>query len=72
MEGAKECLNHATCLIVELQSVKNNEGAALAPVVISYLRELGWTLFSSKFSDNGPDADYCFMEMDKLQNPRGA
>ena len=25
-EGAKECLNHATCLIVELQSVKYNEG----------------------------------------------
>ncbi len=22
LEGAKECLNHATCLIVELQSVK--------------------------------------------------
>lgn len=72
LEGAKECMNHATCLIVELQHVEYNQGAVLAPVVISYLSELGWTLFSSKFSDNGPDADYCFMKMDKLKNPWAA
>ena len=70
LEGAKECLNHATCLIVELQNVEYNEGAALAPVVISYLRELGRTLFSSKLSDNGPDP-YCSMKMDKLKTRGG-
>ena len=72
LEGAKECMNYATCLIVELQHVEYNQGAVLAPVVISYLSELGWTLFFSKFSDNGPDTDYCFMKMDKLKNPWGA
>ena len=64
--GAIECLNHATYLIVELQNVEYNEGAVLAPVVISYLASIGWTLIVSKFSDNGPDADYCFVQLDKF------
>ena len=66
LKGASECLNHATYLIVELQHVEYNEGAVLARVVITYLAEIGWTLFSAKFSDNGPDADYCFVKLDKF------
>lgn len=65
LKGATECLNHATYLIVELQNVEYNEGAVLAPVVISYLERIGWTLLFPKFSDNGPDADYCFIKTNK-------
>ena len=67
LKAATECLNHATYLIVELQNVEYNEGAVLAPVVISYLAEIGWTLIVAKFSDNGPDADYCFVQLDKFK-----
>ena len=65
LKGATECLNHATYLIVELQNVEYNKGAVLAPVVITYLTTIGWTLLFSKFSDNGPDADYCFVNTSK-------
>ena len=65
LKGATECLNHATYLIVELQNVEYNEGAVLAPVVISHLERTGWTLLFPKFSDNGPDADYCFIKTSK-------
>ena len=71
LKGANECLNHATYLIVELQNVEYNEGAVLAPVVISYLAEIGWTLIVAKFSDNGPDADYCFMRLEKFKQQFG-
>ena len=60
LKGASECLKHATYLIVELQHVEYNKGAVLAPVVIEYLKTKGWVLAVNKFSDNGPDADYCF------------
>ena len=67
LKGATQCLNHATYLTVESQNVEYNEGAVLAPVVISYLAEIGYTLMVSKFSDNGPDADYCFMQIDEFK-----
>ena len=65
LKGATECLNHATYLIVELQNVEYNKGAVLAPVVITYLSTIDWVLLFSKFSDNGPDADYCFVNASK-------
>jgi FkbM family methyltransferase len=66
LKGASECLEHATYLIVELQHVEYNEGANLAPVVIDFLKNIGWVLTDSKFSDNGPDADYCFRNMKNI------
>ena len=65
LKGATECLEHATYLIVELQHVEYNEGANLAPTVIGFLESIGWVLVAGKFSDNGPDADYCFKNFRK-------
>lgn len=65
LKGARNVLSHAKYLIVELQSVHYNRDAPLANVTIDYLEENGWKLIAPKFSDNGPDGDYCFMNLKK-------
>jgi len=60
LKGATETLKHCKYLIVELQDINYNIGAPLANITIKYLEDNGWILISSKFSDNGPDGDYCF------------
>jgi FkbM family methyltransferase len=66
LKGASYTLSHCTYLIVELQDVHYNQGAPLAPVTINYLQNNGWILIASKFSDNGPDGDYCFINFNKM------
>ena len=61
LKGASNALSHARYLIVELQSVHYNRDAPLANVTMDYLEKNGWKLIAPKFSDNGPDADYCFV-----------
>jgi FkbM family methyltransferase len=61
LKGATETLKHAKYLLVELQHVNYNKDAPLANVTIEYLKSLGWECIVEKFSDNGPDADYCFV-----------
>lgn len=61
LKGASNALSHAKYLIVELQSVHYNRDAPLANVTMDYLEKNGWKLIAPKFSDNGPDADYCFV-----------
>lgn len=61
LRGAIKVLSKCKYLIVELQDVYYNEGAPLAHVTIQYLREQGWDCIAHKFSDNGPDGDYCFV-----------
>ena len=76
LKGATKVLSHAKYLIVELQSVHYNKDAPLANVTIDYLEKLGWELIAPKFQDNGPDADYCFVnrklfhELSKKKNVR--
>jgi len=65
LKGATETLKYCKYLIVELQDINYNQGAPLAPITIKYLEDNGWKLISSKFSDNGPDGDYCFMNINK-------
>ena len=60
IKGGLDVINNAKYLIVELQHVQYNRGAPLANEIIHFLNENGWELIASKFSDNGPDADYCF------------
>ena len=60
IKGGLDVINNAKYLIVELQHVQYNRGAPLANETIQFLNENGWELIASKFSDNGPDADYCF------------
>ena len=60
LKGATNVLSNAKVLIVELQNVEYNKGAPLYNVTKSYLESIGWTCLAMKFSDNGPDGDYCF------------
>ena len=68
LKGATECLKHASYLIVELQNVNYNDGAPMANDVIDWLTSVGWVLIVAKFSDNGPDADYCFCRRETFNN----
>ena len=65
LKGATNTLSNCKYLIVELQDINYNQGAPLAPITIKYLEDNGWILISSKFSDNGPDGDYCFININK-------
>ena len=60
IKGASNVLSHTKYLIVELQHVNYNDGAPLYNETITYLESIGWECIAEKFSDNGPDADYCF------------
>jgi FkbM family methyltransferase len=61
LKGADYALSKCKYLIVELQDVQYNLGAPLANVTIEYLKNKGWECIAKKFSDNGPDGDYCFV-----------
>jgi FkbM family methyltransferase len=59
LKGAPRTLAHVKDLILELQSVEYNKGAPLQQHVVDWLLTQGFRLVT-KFSDNGPDADYHF------------
>ena len=61
IKGSLDIINKAKYLIVELQHIQYNKDAPLSHITISFLNENGWILLDEKFSDNGPDADYCFL-----------
>jgi FkbM family methyltransferase len=61
LKGGMCIINHAKYLIIELQNVQYNRGAPLEDVTIKYLNDNGWEIVEAKFSDNGPDADYLFI-----------
>ncbi len=63
LRGARQTLQSARYLIVELQHVQYNEGAPLAHETIAALEGMGWRCVAERFSDNGPDADYCFKNL---------
>ena len=60
LKGATNVLSNSKYLIVELQDVNYNDGAPLVNETSKYLESIGWECIAEKFSDNGPDADYCF------------
>jgi FkbM family methyltransferase len=61
LKGATKVLEHAKILLIELQHQEYNQGAPLVNVTRKYLEDLGWECTTEKFSNNGPDADYCFI-----------
>ncbi len=61
LKGGQTIINNAKYLIIELQNVEYNRGAPLENVTIEYLQSNGWEILESKFSNNGPDADYLFV-----------
>lgn len=61
LKGGINIINHARYLIIELQHIQYNRGAPLEDVTIKYLNDNGWEIVEAKFVDNGPDADYLFI-----------
>ena len=61
LKGSMSVINHAKFLIVELQHTEYNEGAPLCNQTRDFLIENGWQVYAEKFSNNGPDADWCFI-----------
>ena len=61
LKGSMELINNAKFLIVELQHTEYNKGAPLCKQTCNFLIENGWEVYSEKFSNNGPDADWCFI-----------
>ena len=61
LRGGMNIINNAKYLIIELQHTQYNRGAPLANVTIDFLNEAGWEILEEKFFDNGPDADYLFI-----------
>ena len=61
LKGGIHIINHAKYLVIELQNVQYNRGAPLEDVTIKYLNDNGWEIVEAKFVDNGPDADYLFI-----------
>ena len=61
LKGGINIINHAKYLIIELQHVQYNRGAPLEDITIKYLNDNGWEIVEAKFVDNGPDADYLFI-----------
>lgn len=61
IKGASNVLSNAKVLIVEMQHINYNDGAPTVDITKPYIESLGWECIAEKFSDNGPDADYCFI-----------
>jgi beta-1,4-mannosyl-glycoprotein beta-1,4-N-acetylglucosaminyltransferase len=61
LNGGMNIINNAKYLIIELQNVEYNRGAPLENITIDFLNKNGWEIVEAKFSDNGPDADYLFI-----------
>jgi beta-1,4-mannosyl-glycoprotein beta-1,4-N-acetylglucosaminyltransferase len=61
LKGSMELINNAKFIIVELQHTEYNKGAPLCNQTRDFLIENGWEVYAEKFSNNGPDADWCFI-----------
>ena len=61
LKGSMNIINNAKFLIVELQHTEYNKGAPLCNQTRDFLVENGWKVYAEKFSNNGPDADWCFI-----------
>jgi len=61
LKGSMSIINKAKFLIVELQHTEYNQGAPLCNQTRDFLIENEWQVYAEKFSNNGPDADWCFI-----------
>lgn len=61
IEGGENTIKNTKYLIVEMQSVEYNQGAPMVTETMPYIESLGFTCIKPKFCDNGPDADYLFI-----------
>jgi len=50
-------------MIVELQHSNYNRGAPVVTESLPFIESLGWKCDSYAFQNNGPDADYSFVNL---------
>ena len=70
LKGSMSIINCAKFLIVELQHTEYNRGAPLCNETRDFLIENGWEVYAEKFSNNGPDADWCFINRNRNRTPQ--
>ena len=70
LKGSMSIINCAKFLIVELQHTEYNRGAPLCNETRDFLIENGWEVYAEKFSNNGPDADWCFINRNRNGTPQ--
>jgi FkbM family methyltransferase len=63
LKGGLETIKHAKRLIVELQHSNYNRGAPVVTESLPFIESLGWKCDSHAFQNNGPDADYSFVNL---------
>lgn len=66
LKGMPNCLNNASDLIVEMQSVPYNKGAPLVNETMEWILDNGFQLVGYKFSNSrpeAPDSDYHFIKI---------
>jgi GR25 family glycosyltransferase involved in LPS biosynthesis len=68
LKSSMSIINCAKFLIVELQHTEYNRGAPLCNQTRDFLIENGWEVYAEKFSNNGPDADWCFINRNRNGN----
>jgi len=61
IEGAIKTFAKTKYMIVEMQHTNYNDNAPKVHITKPYIESLGWKCIAERFSDNGPDADYCFV-----------
>lgn len=68
LKGAKDVIKSCIVIIVELQHEQYNSGAYLSNEAKLLIENMGFTCIADKFQNNGPDADYCFVNNKDVGN----
>ena len=63
ISGGKNVLSNATHLICEMQHTNYNDGAPKVTETLPYIESLGWKCIAPMLQNNGPDADYGFINL---------
>lgn len=59
--GALNTFANTKYMIVEMQHTNYNDGAPTVDEAKPFIESLGWKCIAERIHDNGPDADYCFV-----------
>jgi FkbM family methyltransferase len=65
ISGGINTLSNAKHLICEMQHINYNDGAPTVSETKPYIESLGWECIAPMISNNGPDADYGFINIKK-------
>lgn len=63
IKGAKETLETAQHLVVEMQKINYNKDAPVVDTTLPFIESFGFKCTAPLFCDNGPDGDYGFVRL---------